>query len=105
MEIRKVDLEQDLIGILTLQSENLFSNISEEEKQSQGFVTVCHSLDQIRNLNQKEKHIIASDGDKVLAYALAMTEESKLEIPVLVPMFEIFNNLEYKKRKYQSRNT
>ena len=85
----------DLEAILRLQKDNLRRGLTEEVIQSQGFVTVEHSLDQLKKLNDIEKHLIAKDGDKVIGYVLAMTEESKYEIPMLIPMFDFFSKLTY----------
>ena len=87
--------EQDLEGILHLQKQNLASNLSAGEKQGQGFVTVVHSYEQLSNLNAREKHIVAKESDRVIGYLLAMTQSSKADIPVLIPMFDLFNELSY----------
>ena len=89
------DTRDDLAGILHLQKSNLLKALTKEEIQSQGFLTVNHSYEELKNLNDIEKHIIAKDGDKIIAYLLAMTEQSKFEIPILVPMFEIFGKTSF----------
>jgi L-amino acid N-acyltransferase YncA len=91
--------EQDLNDILELQQANLRENVSQHERESQGFVTVCHSFEQIQNLNKYEKHVIAKHQNKVIAYALAMTAASKVEIPILAPMFDVFDELEFESKK------
>lgn len=85
----------DLQGILQLQKQNLPSALSPDEISGQGFVTVVHSFDELNKLNEIEHHVIAKDGDNVIAYLLAMTEDSQSAIPVLVPMFEAFNNIPF----------
>jgi L-amino acid N-acyltransferase YncA len=87
--------DNDLKGILNLQKINLARNLHQEEIESQGFVTVLHRLEDLQKMNAIEQHIIAKDNDTVIAYLLAMTEKSKFDIPVLVPMFEVFENLEH----------
>lgn len=87
--------ERDLRGILQLQKANLAVNLSSSEAAREGFVTVVHSYDQLLALNLLEKHLIAKEGDEVVAYILAMTEVSKRAIPVLIPMFEIFERTQY----------
>ena len=42
-------------------------------------------------MNNIEKHVVAKDGEKVIGYVLAMTEESKFDIPMLLPMFDFFS--------------
>lgn len=85
--------DKDLQGILALQKANLAANLSADEITSQGFVTVVHSFDDLKKMNETERHVIAKEGDNVIAYLLAMTPAAKNDIPVLRPMFQIFDNL------------
>jgi len=81
----------DLEGILVLQGINLATRLEQEEIRSQGFVTVEHTLEMIRSLNEQERHIIAKLGDQIIGYVLAMTKKSRAEVPVLLQMFEEFD--------------
>jgi len=90
---------KDLEEILTLQKANLTAGLSAQEIQSQGFVTVNHSYELLKSLNDREKHVIARDEDKVVGYLLAMTQQSKSDVPVLVPMFTEFGIIVYKKKR------
>jgi len=87
--------DKDLIGIMALQQQNLASHLAPDEINSQGFVTVVHSLQELQQMNAIEPHIICKDGDTVVAYLLAMTSRSQHDIPVLVPMFEMFKQMDY----------
>ena len=87
------DTENDLGGILRLQKSNLPVNLSDDEIRSQGFVTVIHSYADLLKLNNIEPHIIAKDNGQVIAYLLAMTKQSGHDIPVLIPMFMIFEEV------------
>jgi hypothetical protein len=91
-----VNSASDLEGILTLQKANLAVGLSLEEIQSQGFVTVSHSLEQLKKMNDAERHIIAKDGDRVVGYLLAMTQQCRYDIPILLPMFNVFDSTPYK---------
>lgn len=91
--IKSAEDESELKGILKLQEANLFQNLSPQEKSEQGFVTVKHSLEQLTAMNELAAHVIAKDGDQVAGYILAMTKASRAVIPVLVPMFEQFDQL------------
>lgn len=82
--------EKDLLGIIELQKNNLPANLTPEEISSQGFLTVIHSLSDLKKMNDIEQHIICKDKEKVIAYLLAMTSKSKNDIPILLPMFETF---------------
>lgn len=90
--------EDDLKQILELQKENHRDYISAETGDHYGFVTVRHNLDLLRKMNSSAKQIIAKDKDKVVGYALVMLSEFKEMIPVLDPMFNLFNNLSYKNK-------
>ena len=96
--------EADLAGILQLQKENLPGALTKVEIQTQGFLTVKHSLELLKSLNDIEKHIIGKDGDKVVAYLLAMTKKSEKEIPVLFPLFEKFRKIQFKNKPVSDYN-
>lgn len=92
------ETREDLLGILDLQWANLVTNLSPEEIAAQGFVTVIHSMHDLSELNNAERHIVAKDGDSIIGYLLAMTKASKSAIPVLVPMFDAFDVALYKNK-------
>ncbi|RYM34986.1 GNAT family N-acetyltransferase [Brumimicrobium glaciale] len=86
----------DLQGILTLQKANLKKNLSQEEIEKNGFVTVDHTPEALTDLANIEAHAIAKDGDKVVGYVLAMTKSSRYELPIIFPMFDEFDKIIYK---------
>ncbi len=96
--------DNDLQGIIHLQRKNLPAGLTREEMQSQGFVTVVHSLDDLRKMNDIEQNIIAKDDDEVIAYLLAMTKKSRTQFPVLFPMFDLFDKLSYNDRMVSDYN-
>lgn len=85
--------DNDLQGILALQKANLATNLTADEITSQGFVTVIHGFQDLKKLNNTEPHIIAKDDDTIVAYLLAMTAAAKDDIPVLRPMFQMFDKV------------
>ncbi|HTF17199.1 MAG TPA: GNAT family N-acetyltransferase [Chryseolinea sp.] len=87
--------DQHLQGILDLQRQNLARNLDESELRSQGFVTVLHTIEDLRKMNAFERHVIAVDDERVVAYLLAMTWASRNDIPVLVPMFDTIASIVY----------
>jgi GNAT superfamily N-acetyltransferase len=99
-----VNSKTDLEGILKLQKSNLAQNLNSDEIRSQGFVTVNHTYDLLKKLNDFEKHIIAKENDKVIGYVLAMTKHSKFDIPVLFPMFNVFDTVLFKDKKISAYN-
>ncbi|WP_268034589.1 GNAT family N-acetyltransferase [Algoriphagus sp. PAP.12] len=93
--IRQSSSNSDLEGILQLQRENLLENLNQETIQKEGFVRVKHSLEDLENLQKDVGHVIAVSGDQVAAYILAMTKQSRDKIPMLLPMFEQFDSIQY----------
>ena len=102
ISFHKANNTSDLLQILKLQAANHPANISPRELEEQGFVTVQHDLPLLQSMNRKFPHIVAKDGESLIAYALVMLEEFKDKIPVLVPMFDQINRLEYKGRSLSS---
>jgi len=96
--------DQDLIQILDLQKKNLTQSLSQEEIRREGFVTVNHSVEVLKKMNSHEQSVIAKEDDVVVAYLLAMTQQSKYDIPILVPMFEVFNGVIYRGEKISEYN-
>lgn len=99
MEIKLLESEEELLGILKLQEENYVKNIPSEQKESNGFVTVKHDLPLLQKMNDAVQQIIAIEEERVIAYALVMRKELRDAIPVLVPMFDMFNQIEYQGKK------
>ena len=96
--------DQELSQILALQKSNLPQNLTESEIKSQGFVTVSHSFGDLKSLNDFEQHLIIKDGDELAGYLLAMTKNAKNDIPILIPMFDVFDKVQYKKKLISAYN-
>ncbi len=77
----------ELEQIIQLQQNNLPASISKTEKEVEGFVTVNHDFEILKKMHDKQPHIIAKDGNKVVGYTLCMVKEFKEDIEVLQPMF------------------
>jgi GNAT superfamily N-acetyltransferase len=87
----RTELEQ----ILALQQRNLKQALLEEEMRSQGFVTVHHDLAALERMHALAPSIIAHQGTELAGYALTMPRECRALMPVLVPMFDLFDRLTY----------
>ena len=89
MEIlyKKATTDEELYQILELQLKNIPTSIPEIEKQKEGFVTVGHSFELLKIMNDKCAHTIAISNIKVIGYALSMVKDFRDEIDVLKPMF------------------
>lgn len=104
VEIKLVANINELEQILSLQGKNHYSNLSEETRRQNGFVTVKHSLDVLKLMNSKAKQIIAVRNGNVIGYALVMTKEVKDLVPVLKPMFQSFDGINYKGKRLSDWN-
>jgi len=93
--IKLAGTEAELSQILALQSANHRDNLSEESRKDSGFVTVRHNLELLKKMNAAAGQVIAKAGDEVVGYALVMLKEFSPLIPVLQPMFNMFNTLVY----------
>lgn len=94
----------DLEGILSLQRENLSNILSQEEKDQQGFVTIQHNLAQLETMHKIAPHVLAKENDQVVGYVLAMTLASKEVVPLMVPLFENFDQSEIGGKKITDYN-
>ncbi len=82
---------EELEQIIALQQANLFKNVSEEEKRTEGFVTIEHSFDILDQMNKVCAHTIAKCGSEVVGYALSMHPMFRNKIEVLEPLFDLLN--------------
>jgi len=98
LQFTTAQTDDDLRQILDLQGRNHKSIVSEEIKREQGFVTVRHSWEQISLLHHTTPQVIAKDGHKVAAYALAMLPALGESIPDLQPMFTLFTQIPWREK-------
>ena len=90
-----VNTEDELRQILHLQQLYLRGNNDPAEEKEQGFVTVHHTFEVLQQMHQLAPSVIVKEDDKVVAYALTMVNECRHLIPVLLPMFDLFDRIEY----------
>ena len=93
---------KNLPGILTLQQENLVQNRSLENIQKEGFVTVVHSLHNLKKICGPYTHSIALDeNNKVIGFALVMLKEYRNETEILKPLFNLVDTLTFDNTRLQ----
>ena len=102
--ITRVKSDADVQGIIDLQQANLKRNLSPEAIETEGFVTLEHSFDTMKRMNDAAPSIIAKDGDKVVGYALVMLPEFKEDVPALVGLFENINRTVYQNQPLADLN-
>ncbi len=88
IEYKLTSSYEEIEEIIQLQRDNLFEAVSAQERLQQGFVTVQHSINQLKDWHKKKPHTIAVSNGQVIGYAISMLREYREQVPVLVPMFE-----------------
>ncbi|WP_298893194.1 GNAT family N-acetyltransferase [uncultured Psychroserpens sp.] len=83
----RVKTNEELEAILKLQSDNLPKKITASEQEKEGYVTIHHTFDILKRMNDSCAHIIAKHEENIVGYVLCMTKSFKDEIPILVSMF------------------
>ncbi|MEH0155892.1 GNAT family N-acetyltransferase [Limibacter armeniacum] len=104
MEIKLADSDSELLQILEVQKQNHLDYISSDDMKVKGFVTVMHNLELLKEMNNKAKHVIAVEDGKVVGYALTMVKELSEKVPILVPMFDTFEIVDYQGKKLSQYN-
>mgnify|MGYP006266272957 CR=1 FL=1 len=90
---RAAATDADLQAIMRLQKINLPAKITAEELKAQGFVTVDHDRETLRDMNTPYGHSTAWDGGTLAGYALVMETRFRGRIPILFPMFELLDGI------------
>jgi len=99
MQATVVTTNEELQEIIQLSYQNLRTKISEEEKKSQGFVSWNYSFELLHKLNAQHPHVIVTDNDKVIGYALVALKEARNFHPALEQMMTDLEPLRYKDKK------
>lgn len=94
MYITTASNKDHLQGILDLQQINLGSQMSNEEKLRNGFVTVHHDIESLAAMNEPHPHIIGVDEGKVISFCLVMLKETSSLVPVLCGLFSKLDTLQ-----------
>ncbi len=92
--------DEELLQILKIQERNLAAGLTSEEKKTHGFLTVQHTFDVLKKMNNRCPHIIAKYNNEVVGYALCMHPTFENEIEVLKPMFDEINSIPNINRNY-----
>jgi hypothetical protein len=88
----------ELEQILELQRQNLAPQLTPEVVRSQGFVTAEHDLAALERMHDLAPSIVATTPERVVGYALTMLAEARPYVPILAPMFEMFESLRWRGR-------
>ncbi len=102
--ITTVKNDDDVRGILALQQKNLKKNLSPDQIQSQGFVTVEHQFSVLKAMNDAQPSVIVKDGETVVAYCLAMLPQFRNDVPELKTLFDSIDEIDYDKQTLKDFN-
>src|SRR3989338_8931202 len=91
---------EDLPAIRALHEQNLSRNVSEEEKEREGFVSVETDLPLLKRVRKDAGIMVAEHpSEGVVAYAVPLTLEHAQSIPLLTPFIERVLRLSHQKTK------
>ncbi|NMH87430.1 GNAT family N-acetyltransferase [Flavivirga algicola] len=90
---KRVETERELLQILEIQRANVKLLLSDEVIKTEGFVSVKHTFDVLKRMNDACPHIIATHKEKVVGYALCMLNAFRNDVPTLIPMFEYMDGI------------
>ncbi len=93
IQYKRANSDEQLHQILEIQKRALKHNVSLAEQKSEGFITVPHTFEMLKKMNEACPHIVAFENDKVVGYALVMLESFRNEMEILLPMFETADRL------------
>lgn len=99
-----VESNAELQQILDLQRLNLKQNISAEEKDEQGFVTMVFNMEMMLQMHELAPSIIVKDDDKVVAYAIVFLKEGRAFYPGMESMFRNFEKISWKGKPFTDFN-
>ncbi|NKI31490.1 GNAT family N-acetyltransferase [Croceivirga thetidis] len=93
IEYKQANTDSELLQILDLQQRNLPKNLSKEEMEVQGFLTIEHDFALLKRMNEACPHTIAVENNNVVGYALSMHPKFGEEIELLKSMFAKINEV------------
>lgn len=93
-----VTKEEELVQIAHLSAANLVTNISDETKAKEGFVTWVYNPESLSALHTIVPSVIVMDGDKLAGYAITLTKECAAIYPSLAETIEYVSTIDYKGR-------
>lgn len=78
----------DLEQILALQRINHSRVVNDEQRSSQGFVTMEYTVEELKAMAGPHRHVVAKVDGQVAGYCLVMLRETREAFPFLLPMFD-----------------
>jgi GNAT superfamily N-acetyltransferase len=82
------DKTRDLERIVELQRLNLLDTLTGDLRESEGFVTMKYTVQELQLMRGDYRHVVAKFDDVVIGYALVMVKECRASFPFLDDMFQ-----------------
>ncbi|MCU7370338.1 hypothetical protein PEC18_05490 [Paucibacter sp. O1-1] len=96
VEYTLVRAPHDVEQILALQAENHRDTVDPETAQREGFTSVRYEPSVLHAMNRAYPSAIAASGDVLAGYCLMMAQQFRHAVPILEPMFSLFDRLEWR---------
>lgn len=95
--------ESDIESITRLQRKNLDKNLTEEEKQKEGFVSLETTNDDLSKIMENKDGLIVVDkqNDHLRGYLISITQEYAKKLSFLDPLLQNIKELEYQGKKIE----
>lgn len=93
MVYKRAETDAELQQILDLQHVNIKPSLPNEVLKTEGFVSVKHSFNVLKRMNDACPHVIVTHQEKVIGYALCMLNAFRNDVPTLIPMFEYMDGI------------
>ena len=87
---------RDVEQILALQAQNHRDVVDAATALTDGFTSVRHEPAVLQAMNRAYPSAIAVAGDELAGYALMMAQQFRAAVPMLAPMFSLFDRLEWR---------
>ena len=105
MVVCRQGTEEDIAGVLLLQSRNLSANLTAQEKE-QGFVTTPFTEEQIRQIITEEEGLfVAESSDQIVGYILAGSWDYFSQWGIFNYMVDRFPQLRFKDQQVTKEST
>jgi L-amino acid N-acyltransferase YncA len=96
VEITRASSDEDIQGIYKLHRDNLLTNLTAEEKETEGFVTAVYDMSKLWSMHTLAPAVIARDGSRVVGYVLAAPKSYRGQHQLLDQLMDAVDKLEYK---------
>lgn len=87
VQYRPAQSDAELLQILELQRANQPARLSQREMREEGFVTLTHTPDLLREMHRACPQVVAMAGEQLAGYALCLHPDLRGLVPALSEMF------------------